>query len=85
MLIKHPLIASFLIAAVPTAAFLTYMLSTARNVDEKPFILFFTLVAFPFGWFLVWIFLGAAARWQSLVKDATDAAGRAIESRDKTN
>jgi len=83
MLIKRPLIASFFIAVVPTAAFLAYMLPATRNVDEKPFIVFFTLVGFAIGWFLVWIFLAAAARWQSLVKDATDEAERAIEAQDE--
>jgi hypothetical protein len=80
MLIKRPIIASFLVAAVPTAAFLAYMLATTRNVDEKPFIVFFTLLAFALGWFLVWIFLGAIAWWQSQEEDARLEAERAIEA-----
>jgi len=72
--IKHPVLGSFLIAAAVTACFLVYALGATRNVDEKPFIVFFTLVAFPFGWFLVWIFLGAIAWWQGLTRDPVEAA-----------
>jgi hypothetical protein len=64
--IRRPVLTSFLVAAAIALCFLAYVLATARNVDEKPFMLFYTLVLFPFAWFLIWIFLGAIAWWQDI-------------------
>lgn len=52
-MIKHPVITSLLIAAAISLGLAGYMLANARTVDEKPFIFFFALVAFPFAWFFV--------------------------------
>jgi hypothetical protein len=70
---RRPVLSSLLITAAIAAAFLTYMLTTARNVDEKPFILYFTLLAFPFAWLALWVaFAGSAAWWQTLFNDKRD-------------
>ena len=65
-MIKHPVIASLLIAGGLAIVAAGVMLSTTRNVDEKPFVIYFTLVAFPFAWFFVWVILGTIAWWRSL-------------------
>ena len=67
-MIKRPAVTSLVIALVITLGCASYMLATARNVDEKPFILFFALLAFPFGWFLLWAFVSAIAWWQGLTR-----------------
>jgi hypothetical protein len=64
--IKRPVLTALLVAVVLALAVMGYGLATARNPDEKPFIIYFTLIALPFAWFLIWIFLGAIAWWQDL-------------------
>jgi hypothetical protein len=66
--IKHPVASSLLIAFAIALCFAGYMLATTRNVDEKPFIIYFTLVLLPFGWFLLWIILSGIAWWQGLTE-----------------
>jgi len=65
--IKRPVVTSLLIAVVIALGFMGYMLAQSRTVDEKPYIFFFTLVALPFAWFLVWIFLGAIVIYGSVL------------------
>jgi hypothetical protein len=67
--IKHPVVTAFLIAVVIALALMGYMLAESRTVDEKPFIFFYSLVALPFAWFFVWIFLGAIAWWQEITAE----------------
>lgn len=64
---KHPVLASFAIAAALTLAVCGYLLATTRNVDEKPFVLYFSLLGLPFVWFLVWIVLSALSWWQDTI------------------
>jgi hypothetical protein len=68
--IKRPAAISFLIAAAIALGLAGYMLANARTVDEKPFILFYSLVAFPFAWFLAWAILSVIAWWQGLIEGA---------------
>jgi len=54
-MLKHPVLASMGIAAVICVVGTGIWLTTARNVDEKPFMIFFGLLGFPFVWFLAWV------------------------------
>lgn len=67
-MIKHPVLASFLIAAVIALALGGYMLAQSRTVDEQPFIIFYSLVALPIAWFFVWIFLAAFGWWHDITR-----------------
>jgi hypothetical protein len=60
-LLKRPVVVSLLISSAIIAGVLVYALATARNVDEKPFIIYFSLIAFPFVWLLIWAFAYAIA------------------------
>jgi Na+/H+ antiporter NhaC len=74
-MIRRPVITSLLIAGGLAIVAAAVMLSTTRNVDEKPFVIYFTLVAFPFAWFFVWVILGTIAWWQSLFEADTHDEG----------
>ena len=67
-MIKRPALGSLVIALVLLVGSAGYMLATTHNVDEKPFILSLALLALPFVWFLLWIFVSAIAWWQGLTR-----------------
>jgi hypothetical protein len=70
-MLKHPVLASMGIAAVICIVIIGFWLAGARNVDEKPFIIFFGLLGFPFVWFAVWIPLNGLAWWADIKRGTT--------------
>jgi hypothetical protein len=74
-MIKRPVLASFLTAVVIALGFMGYMLAESRTVDEKPFILFYSLVALPIAWFFAWIFLAAIGWWQEITTEPPPDGG----------
>ena len=54
-MLKHPVLASMGIAVVVCMVVIGFWLAGARNVDEKPFIIFYGLLGFPFVWFIAWV------------------------------
>jgi hypothetical protein len=67
--LKRPFLTSFLIAVVISLGLMGYMLAESRTVDEKPFIFFYSLVALPFAWFFVWIFVATIAWWRDITRE----------------
>jgi hypothetical protein len=72
-MLKRPVLTSFLVGVVVALAFGGYMLAQSRTVDEKPFILFYSLVALPIAWFFAWIFLATLAWWLEIADDSDHA------------
>jgi hypothetical protein len=66
--LRRPVLTSFLVAVLVALALGGYMLAQSRTVDEKPFILFYSLVALPIAWFFVWIFLAAFGWWHDITR-----------------
>jgi len=66
-MLKHPVLASMGISAVTCVVAIGLMLSGAGSVDEKPFIIFFGLLGFPFLWFILWIVVNGIA-WGAEMK-----------------
>ena len=60
-LTRYPVLSAFVIAAVLCAA-ATVLLPF--NAQEAPWALTLILVAFPFLWFLAWVFINTFAWWR---------------------